>query len=176
MFDYLYKAKSVLVFGESAKLPTQDLALQVVDKAKNKNITIGCAESITSGMISAAITSVSGSSEVFLGGINSYAYSVKNSVLGVSNDLLENVGAVNAEVAKQMAQGAKKSIKCDLAISITGIAGPNSDEFNTPVGTVFIGLCSNNISEAKEFHLKGNRQQIRESATNEALRVILNYI
>ena len=101
--------------------------------------TLVTAESLTGGGIGAALTSVSGASAVYKGGIISYTNEVKHRILGVSQETLDQYGAVSEPVAKAMAEGARKILEADVAVSVTGLAGPGGDEFGNPVGTVFIG-------------------------------------
>lgn len=114
----------------------------VVNSLKQKGMVVATAESCTGGLISQRITSVAGSSEVFQCGIVSYANNIKHQILGVNEDDLKNYGAVSEQVASQMAQGALKVSGADVAVSVTGIAGPGSDGTNKPVGLSYIGLAA----------------------------------
>ncbi|MFT5021306.1 MAG: nicotinamide-nucleotide amidase, partial [Polaribacter sp.] len=118
---------------------------------KELNATLSTAESCTGGGIAASITSVSGSSEYFLGSTVSYANQVKQEILGVSSDMLTNQGAVSEEVVKQMAEGSRKLMHSDYAVSTSGIAGPGGGSEEKPVGTVWIGLSGPNRTIAKKF-------------------------
>jgi nicotinamide-nucleotide amidase len=118
---------------------------------KELNATLSTAESCTGGGIAASITSVSGSSEYFLGSTVSYANQVKQEILGVSSDMLTNQGAVSVEVVKQMAEGSRKLMHSDYAVSTSGIAGPGGGSEEKPVGTVWIGLSGPNRTIAKKF-------------------------
>ena len=132
------------------------------------------AESCTGGGIGRALTAVAGSSSVYKGGIISYTNEVKNRVLGVEQELLDRDGAVSAPVAEAMAKGAVQKLNADVAVSVTGLAGPGGDEFGNPVGTVFIGFDSETCSEVKEFHFAGDRDSVRRQAAEEALKMILS--
>ena len=101
--------------------------------------TLATAESCTGGGIGAALTAIPGSSAVYKGGIISYTNWVKHNLLGVDQHLLDTLGAVSAPVAEAMAKGAREAIQADIALSVTGLAGPGGDEFGNPVGLVFIG-------------------------------------
>ena len=101
--------------------------------------TLVTAESLTGGGIGAALTSVSGSSAVYKGGIISYTNAVKNRILGVPLEMLDQYGAVSEPVAKAMAEGVRTLLEADISVSVTGLAGPGGDEYGNPVGTVFIG-------------------------------------
>ena len=134
---------------------------------------LATAESLTGGGIGQAITSVSGASAVFAGGIISYTNEVKNKVLGVPVETLNTLGPVSAPVAKAMAQGARNVIGADVAVAVTGLAGPDGDEFGNPVGTVFIGYADEGTALAREYHFKGDRAEVREQTICEALKLIL---
>ena len=135
--------------------------------------TLVTAESCTGGGIGAALTAVSGSSAVYKGGIVSYTNWVKQNILGVDADLLETVGAVSAPVAEAMARGARKVLEADIAVSVTGLAGPGGDEFGNPVGCVYIGYCDAYRSVVREFTFSGDREAVRSQAVEEALKLIL---
>jgi PncC family amidohydrolase len=135
--------------------------------------TLATAESLTGGGIGAAITSVSGASAVYVGGIVSYVNRVKRDQLGVPEEILNTQGAVSAPVAQAMAQGAKAALGSDVAVSVTGLAGPDGDEFGHPVGTVFIGYADDRTNFAREYHFDGDRAQVREQTICAALSLVL---
>ena len=134
---------------------------------------LATAESLTGGGIGSAITSVSGASKVYAGGIISYTNEVKHRVLGVPMEDLDNLGAVSAPVAQAMAEGACRVLQADAAVSVTGLAGPDGDEFGHPVGTVFIGYADERTAFAREYHFDGSREQVREQTVEAALALIL---
>ena len=134
---------------------------------------LATAESLTGGGIGQAITSVSGASAVFAGGIISYTNEVKNKVLGVPVEILDTHGAVSAPVAKAMAEGARRVIGAHAAVAVTGLAGPSGDEFGNPVGTVFIGYADEDTAFAREYHFDGSREEVREQTICAALALIL---
>ena len=134
---------------------------------------LATAESLTGGGIGSAITSVSGASKVYVGGIISYTNEVKHRVLGVPMEDLDNLGAVSAPVAQAMAEGARRVLQADVAVSVTGLAGPDGDEFGHPVGTVFIGYADERTAFAREYHFDGDREQVREQTVEAALALIL---
>ena len=140
-----------------------------------KGRTLVTAESITGGGIGALLTSVPGASAVYKGGIISYCDEVKASALGVDPDLLRSVGAVSAPVAESMARGAREVLRADVAVSVTGLAGPDGDGYGNPVGTVFIGYSDGSRTLAREHRFSGTRQQIRESTLRAALTLILEH-
>lgn len=135
--------------------------------------TLVTAESCTGGGIGAALTAIAGSSKVFKGGIISYTNDVKIKQLHVAPCLLEKVGAVSAEVAEAMAVGARNELSADIAVSVTGLAGPDGDEFGNPVGTVYIGYADKEKVLSRRFCFSGNRESVRQQATEKALRLIL---
>ena len=150
------------------------LASEVIKALAGK--TLATAESCTGGMIGQLLTSVSGASAVYKGGVISYTNEVKQNVLGVDGELLEKLGAVSAPVAEAMAIGARKVLNADVAVSVTGLAGPGGDEFGNPVGTVFIGFACEKKSEVKQFHFAGDRETVRRQAAEAALKLILQNI
>lgn len=135
--------------------------------------TLVTAESCTGGGIGAALTAVPGSSNVYKGGIISYTNWVKHHLLGVDEGLLETVGAVSAPVAEAMARGARQALQADVAVSVTGLAGPGGDEFGNPVGTVFIGYCDESIVLSRHFCFPGDRETVRQAAIEAALDIVL---
>ena len=135
--------------------------------------TLVTAESCTGGGIGAALTAVPGSSQVYKGGIISYANAVKAKQLGVDAELLDRVGAVSAPVAEAMALGARNALEADVAVSVTGLAGPDGDNFGNPVGTVYIGYADANIALAREYHFSGDREAVRNQAIESALHLIV---
>ena len=147
------------------------LSCEVLSRLAGK--TLVTAESITGGGIGAALTDISGSSSVYKGGIISYTNWVKENLLGVPTEILVQKGAVSEETAKAMAVGVRKQLRTTMAVSVTGIAGPDTDEFHTPVGTVYIGYADAKTSFAKKFFFSGDRCSIRQQATCAALEILL---
>ena len=138
--------------------------------------TLATAESCTGGMIGAMLTSVPGASKVYKGGLISYWSEVKQELLGVDEDDLKNLGPVSMQVAGSMAEGARKALQADVAVSVTGLAGPDGDEFGRPVGTVFVGFSSGAKSVAKQHCFSGGREEVRRQAAEAALQLILECI
>ena len=149
----------------------QSLSAKVLTALAGKRLAT--AESLTGGGIGAAITSVSGASAVFAGGIISYTNEVKHRGLGVPVEILDTCGAVSGPVAKAMAEGARRVTGADAAVSVTGLAGPDGDEFGNPVGTVFIGYADEKTAFAREYHFEGDREEIREQTICAALKLVL---
>lgn len=145
----------------------------LITKAKEKKLTFGFAESCTGGLCSSKITDVDGSSDVFWGSVISYDNSVKENVIAVSNSTLRKFGAVSVETAKEMALGLREKIKCDIAISITGIAGPHGGSDEKPVGTVCIGLSTKDKTEALKYNFRGDRLRLKDQFSDRALLVLL---
>lgn len=135
--------------------------------------TLVTAESLTGGGIGSALTAISGSSAVYKGGVISYTNEVKAKILGVPKETLEEYGAVSAPVAEAMAQGVRRLLEADIAVSVTGLAGPGGDEYGNPVGTVFIGYCDERQAVVKHCHFDGNRDDVRNQTIEEALKLVL---
>lgn len=149
----------------------------VVKMLRENKLKVATAESCTGGLVAKRITDVPGASEVFDCGIISYANEIKQSVLGVSENDLEKYGAVSEPVARQMAQGALKISGADIAVSVTGIAGPDSDSTNKPVGLVYIGLADKDNTWVKEIRTsRKDRSYNRFVSASNALNMIRLYI
>ena len=144
---------------------------------KEKGLTLGAAESCTGGLLAKYMTDLPGSSAVFRGGIVSYTDSVKAGLLGVPQALLDEYGAVSPQVAEAMARGAKAALGCDIAVSTTGIAGPDSDDRGNPVGLVYLGLAYEDKCYVREFHA-GNvaRERVRRQSARTALDLVRRYL
>ena len=134
------------------------------------------AESLTGGGIGAVLTCIPGASAVFKGGIISYTNEVKRGLLGVSKHELEASGAVSEPVARQMALGARRMLHADIAVSVTGLAGPSGDEFGHAVGTVFIGYADVASTRVREYHFEGDREAVRDQTIEAALDMILENV
>ncbi|MCI8699075.1 MAG: competence/damage-inducible protein A [Oscillospiraceae bacterium] len=144
----------------------------VLELARARGLTLGTAESCTGGLIAKRLTDIPGSACVFKGGVVSYHCEVKAGVLGVDQALLDEKGAVCAEVAEEMALGAKKALGCDLAVAVTGVAGPDPDERGNPVGLVYTALAAPDGTWVKKLDLAApgaRRDRIRTLAANHAL-------
>lgn len=148
------------------------LCCEVLEALKGK--TLCTAESLTGGGIGYAITGISGSSSVYKGGIISYTNWVKHNLLGVPEEMLETFGAVSAPVAKAMAEGARGKLETDIAVSVTGLAGPGGDEYGNPVGTVFIGYADETHSVTERHVFTGDREDVRNQTMEAALKLVLN--
>lgn len=148
----------------------------VVEKLKEKKLTVAAAESCTGGLVAKRITDIAGASEIFECGIVSYSNRIKHDVLGISSDDLEKYGAVSETVAKQMAVGALKVSGADIAVSVTGIAGPDSDQSGKPVGLIYIGLADKNNVWVRELKTsRKDRSYNRYVSASNALDMIRLY-
>ena len=149
-------------------------AEKLVKRLTELGKTCGTAESCTGGGVGSAITSVSGSSAVFWGGIISYDNSVKRNVLGVSLETLATVGAVSPETAEQMALGARKLLNVDYAVSVTGIAGPGGGSVEKPIGLVWFGIATPTGVKTESVIFPGDRDEVRAAAVEHALSLLLS--
>ena len=148
----------------------------VLGLLKEKGLTMGTAESCTGGLVAKRLTDLSGASAVFKGGVVSYTNEVKAGVLGVPQEMLDEFGAVSAQVAQAMAQGARKVLGCDLAVSLTGVAGPNPDDRNNPVGLIYVALDTPEGTRVRELHLINGRARIRTVAATNAFDMVRRYL
>ena len=137
--------------------------------------TLATAESCTGGGIGAALTAIPGSSAVYKGGVISYTNEIKQNILGVSGNLLEEYGAVSEPVALAMAEGARNLLKTDIAVSVTGLAGPDGDDRGNPVGLVYIGYADCNMTVCTKCYFSGDREEVRQQAVYAALDIVLKH-
>ncbi len=148
-----------------------DLAAVVLDKCRALDFTLAVAESCTGGMLGERITSIPGSSDVFLGGVIAYHNEVKRSLLGVRSEAIERSGAVSEEVVLQMASGVRERLGADVGVAVTGIAGPGGGTPEKPVGLVWIAVHALEV-KARRFHVGGDRAEIRQRAAQAALEMV----
>ncbi|MBQ3329097.1 MAG: CDP-diacylglycerol--glycerol-3-phosphate 3-phosphatidyltransferase [Eggerthellaceae bacterium] len=182
LIDYLYKARDVIGLGsndqaaEHGELTEEahDTAARIVKSYTEAGATCATAESLTGGLIGAAITDVAGSSAVYKGGVVSYTNEVKHSALGVPDEVLASDGAVSEKTALAMADGARAKLGADVAVSVTGIAGPGGEEPGKPVGTVWIGLSTPEGTTAEHHVFEGDREEVRSSTVERALTLLAN--
>ncbi len=187
MLDYFVKARELLGFtsasrkADRAEIVLEDAvdldacrvsAADVVAAAREARKTVATAESLTGGMVAAALTSVPGSSAVVRGGVVSYVDDVKHAVLGVDAGTLARCGAVSGEVACQMAQGAKDDLQADVAVAVTGIAGPGGAEEGKPVGTVWLAVADAQGVRAELCRFPGDRSEVRTRTVLRALAAL----
>lgn len=141
-----------------------------------RKLTLAAAESCTGGLVASRITDIAGSSVYFLGGVVSYSNEAKASLLGVSQETLNTRGAVSRETVIEMARGARKLFNADIAVSVSGIAGPGGGTEDKPVGTVWIGLATPGGEEARHFVWDGDRIKNKQLSSEAALQFILDYL
>jgi CDP-diacylglycerol--glycerol-3-phosphate 3-phosphatidyltransferase len=153
--------------------PVDPLARELGAALKERGLTLALAESCTGGLVAALITDLAGSSAYFLGGVVAYANAAKEQLLGVDRELLSRHGAVSAEVAGAMAEGAQRRFGSSLAAGVTGIAGPDSDGTEKPVGLTYIGIASPSGTSTSELHLQGDRWVNRRRAAEETMRLLM---
>lgn len=187
--DYLWRFRHVFLGADDAlaaahalrlaggapgsESPVDPLAQKVGEGLRAGGWTLATAESCTGGLVAKLITDQPGSSAYFKGGVISYDNQLKQSLLGVSPDLLRSFGAVSSEVAQAMAEGARRRLEADVAVSVTGIAGPEAGGTDKPVGLVFVWVATPEASEGRRFQLAGDRWSIRAQAAAAALETVL---
>lgn len=138
--------------------------------------TLATAESCTGGLVAHTLTNIPGSSAWFMAGVTAYSYEAKTNLLGIPKAMLQKHGAVSAPVARAMAQGARRRLKTDFAIALTGIAGPGGGTKTKPVGLVFIAATSAKKILIRKFVFKGTRLQVKKQAAQEALNMLLRLL
>ena len=153
-------------------------AQRVVDAARAAGLTVGCAESLTGGLVASGIVAIPGASAVFRGGIVAYDSMLKNDLLGVDASSLAREGAVTPEVASAMAEGALTRLGVDVAVATTGVAGPDPDPVSRLApGVVFIAVAGGGLGTmVRELSLEGDRSEIREHAARAALQALCDGI
>ena len=152
---------------------------EVVFLLNQKGLTLTAAESCTGGLIAKRLTDVSGASAVFHGSLVTYSNRLKEKWLGVQAETLQTYGAVSAQTAREMALGARKAADADLAVAVTGIAGPNSDDTNKPVGLVFISLADKDSVTVEKYENEFTdnvREQNRTTSAQRALEAVRRYL
>ncbi|MEN6617295.1 MAG: CinA family protein [Syntrophorhabdus sp.] len=148
----------------------------ITKELERSELSLCTAESCTGGLIAGRITAISGASGCFQGGFITYSNNAKTILLGISKALIERYGAVSAETARAMAEGARAKLNTDIAVSVTGIAGPDGGTPDKPVGTVYIGLAVDKKTLVRYFLFSGTRHVIRKKATDEALKFVVDHI
>lgn len=152
------------------------LEAQVGKRLKEIGLTLSLAESCTGGLIGDRITNLPGSSEYFMGSVVAYAYQAKVALLGVAWDTLNSRGAVSHETVLEMARGARKAMSTDIAVSVSGIAGPGGATDEKPVGTTWVGLAAADGEWTRHFLFAGDRVENKSSAADAALQMLLDYL
>lgn len=148
----------------------EGLASRVIEIFREKGLSLALAESCTGGMIASCVTGVAGASDIFCGSAVVYINAAKETILGVSRETLEKHGAVSSECAQEMARGARRVYGADVAMSVTGIAGPNGGSEAKPVGTVWFGIATRDGEETFRIHFDGDRASVRGQTTETVLR------
>jgi nicotinamide-nucleotide amidase len=154
----------------------ESMEMVVGSLLRNSGLTVAMAESCTGGLISHKITTITGSSDYFLGGVTAYSNSMKTRYLNVAQPLIQAHGAVSAEVATAMAKGIRSETGADIGLSVTGIAGPDGGTPEKPVGTVFFGVATPEYSRARRFLFSGSREQIQKITAFTGLNLIRRYL
>lgn len=161
-------------FGADIYTTEEDVTLEksVLELLLSNKLTLTCAESCTGGLLAARLVNVPGSSEVFRAGMVTYSNKAKRKLLGVKKATLQKYGAVSARTAEEMARGAAFVSKCDVTVSVTGIAGPDGGTEEKPVGLVYIACDVKGKVTVREYHFSGDRAKVRESAVSAALTLM----
>jgi CDP-diacylglycerol--glycerol-3-phosphate 3-phosphatidyltransferase len=186
--DYLWRFRYLIGPFDTSRLgrraalsggaPEPDEAASVLSRElgtmlRETGLTISTGESCTGGLVGVLITDQPGSSAYFMGSVVAYADRVKRDQLGVSADVLKRAGAVSREVAEAMAEGARSRFATSLAVGVTGIAGPDSDGSDKPVGLTYIAVTSSRGTSSREFRFNGDRWSVRRQAATESLRLLV---
>ena len=154
-----------------------DLVKKLSEKLRTKQWKMVSAESCTGGMIAAAMTDLAGSSEIFDRGFVTYSNQSKSDMLGVPSTTLDTYGAVSAQTAKEMASGAIKNSQADVAVSVTGIAGPSGGSADKPIGLVYIGVIKKGNEPIVHRHIfSGSRDEVRQNTRDTALTYLIDLI
>ena len=151
------------------------MTVELIERLTHRGLTVAIAESLTGGLLCAALTEVPGASAVIRGGVVAYATDLKASMLDVPNELLDTVGAVDADVALEMAAGVASKLSADIGISTTGVAGPEPQD-GKAVGTVFIACVWGKKRVVEELSLSGTRNEIRSLTVHAALRMLASAV
>ena len=156
-------------------MEAHDLGAQLHAELLARGKMVATAESITGGGLGGLLSAAPGASETYLGGVVSYATAVKQQLLGVTDQTVEEDGVISAACAREMAAGVRDLLKSDFAVSTTGVAGPSEQE-GKPVGLVYVGVAGPHGARAVELKLDGDRAEIREQACLEAVRAVLESV
>ena len=154
----------------------ETLEVNVGGLLKERGLNLATAESCTGGLVADRLTNVPGSSDYFRGGVVAYAYEAKVSLLDVSWDTLRAYGAVSKETVIEMARGARVALGADIAVSVSGIAGPGGGMPDKPVGTTWIGLSTTEGDWARKFVWDGDRLQNKALSADAALQFVIDFL
>ena len=156
--------------------PEVSIEEEVGTLLRRKGLTLGVVESASGGLISHRITNVPGSSDYYKGSVTAYSNQVKSKVVGVSEDTINQYGAVSPQVAEEMAQGGRKLLAADICLADTGIAGPSGATPGKPVGLFYIGLSHGERTYSRKHIFQGDREQNKQSAAETALGWLKEYL
>jgi PncC family amidohydrolase len=154
----------------------EPLEIVIGDKLRERGLRLALAESCTGGLVGHRLTNIPGSSTYYMGSVTAYAYEAKVRLLGVTWTTLEKHGAVSAETVSEMALGARRSLASDVAIAISGIAGPGGGMPGKPVGLVWMAISAANGIWTRKFNFEGDRVAVKEQAADEALKLGIDYL
>lgn len=141
-----------------------------------RGLTVSCAESCTGGLLTSRLTDVPGSSAYVGGAVVVYSCELKERLVHVRHETLQQKGAVSEETAREMAEGVRDALGTDIGIGVTGLAGPDSDESGRPVGLVYISVSGKKDTMVEEFRFRGSREEIKQQSTEQAIRMLIEYI
>ena len=167
------------LFGDKVYgVDVPSLEYVVIEGMKTKDLTLGVAESCTGGLMAKRLTDIPGASQAFKGGIVSYTNEIKQNVLGIPPHMLERYGAVSQEVAAAMAEGARRVLSCDIALAATGTAGPDRDDWNNEVGTMFVAISTLRGTHVRPLHLGSRpmRERLRTQTASHAFDLARRYL
>jgi len=154
--------------------PARDPAKEIITTLASRKMTMATAESCTAGLLSGAITDIPGASAVFYGGFITYSNAAKSRMIGVPARMIEDHGAVSAQVARAMADGARNTARTDIAVSVTGIAGPDGGSQRKPVGLVYFAVATKDGTDVLEKRFGDiGREAIRKASVEAALEMVL---
>ncbi|MDY2778201.1 MAG: CinA family protein [Collinsella sp.] len=159
---------------QEGSLPS--LASKAIEALSHRGLTVALAESCTAGMVASTLASVPGASSALKGGAVTYCDEIKNKVLGVSSETLRIHSAVSHETAREMADGARRLFDVDVAISLTGYAGPGGGTELDPAGTIYIGVSSRLGTDSLRCSLPGDRDAVRHEATRRAIQLLIDTV
>ncbi len=151
----------------------EPVEVRIAGLFRKKRKTLAVAESCTGGLVSSRVTDVPGSSDYFVGGVVAYSNDVKTSVLSVPPEVLEKYGAVSRQAARSMAEGVRGVLNADIAVAVTGIAGPGGGTAEKPVGLAYIAFASDKAARTRKLIFKGDRASLKEQFSKAALELVL---
>ncbi len=161
---------------QNVEISEDILARQAGELLRARHLTLSVAESCTGGGLGDALTDIAGSSDYFIGGVIAYAYEAKERLLGVPHELLAEKGAVSPEVVTAMANGVRRLLQTDLAMALSGIAGPGGGLPEKPVGLVYVALASAQGTEWRRFAWRGDRRANKHASVRAALEWLIEYL